>query len=456
MLATETRVELKQLTHIAAPLVIAQVAQSALNTVDVIMAGQLSADALAAVSTGVNLFATPMLFILGIFLALNPIISQFNGARDNASMVGTLQSGIWFAVLISIPVFFLWRELDVVMDWLDVEPSIRPLAAEYVDALSWGTPFFWLFLALRFCNEGLFATRAVMTITIVAIPINALLNWVLIYGKFGFPELGAVGLAWATNTVWLMMFVSMLIYTARAKRHRHLHGFLQWCKPDWPRLLDIAKTGVPMGLSFSLEVLMFAMIGLMMATYDAATIGAHQIALNFASLMFMIPLGISNAITARVGYAAGERSPEAVRRAGWTGILFAVSIAMLSTLTMWLLPWQITAIYTPNTAVQTLAVAFLSMAAIFQLSDALQVTAAGALRGLKDTRVPMFISLFSYWIIGFPSAWLLANKTALGPAGYWAGMIAGLSTAALLLNWRFKLLAARWQPSARHIHKASM
>jgi len=204
---------------------------------------------------------------------------------------------------------------------------------------------------------------------------------------------------------------------------------------------------VPMGSAFALEVLMFAMIGLMMATYSTTIISAHQIALNYASLTFMIPLGISNAITARVGYAVGERNPVAVRRAGWVGIAFAGSIATLSTLSMWLLPWQITAVYTPDLAVQTLAVGFLSMAAIFQLSDAMQVTAAGALRGLKDTRMPMLISLFSYWIIGFPTAWLLANYTSLGPTGYWAGMIAGLTLAAVLLNWRF------WRRS-RHWHGA--
>lgn len=451
-----TKTELSQLSQLAAPLVIAQLAQTALNTVDTIMAGQLSAEALAAVATGVNLFATLLLLILGVFLALNPIISQHNGARDNEAMIGTIQSGLWFALLISVPVFFLWREIDIVMDWLSVEPSIRPLAAEYVDALSWGTPFLWLFLALRFCNEGLFATRAVMVITISAVPLNILFNWIFIYGKFGMPELGAVGLAWATNLVWFLMFVSMLIYTAKAKRHTHLRAFLNWRKPDWHRIKDIINTGGPMGLSFSLEILMFAMIGLMMATYDAATVGAHQIALNYASLTFMIPLGISNAITARVGFAVGERNPVAVRRAGWVGIAFAVSIATLSTLSMWLLPWQITAIYTPDHAVQTLAVGFLSMAAIFQLSDALQVTSAGALRGLKDTRVPMLVSLFSYWIIGFPTAWLLAHYTSLGPTGYWAGMIAGLSTAAALLNWRFKRLSDRWQPPARHISNASV
>lgn len=447
-----TKIELKALAKVATPLVIAQLAQSAVNTVDTIMAGQLSAEALAAVATGVNLMATLLLFILGLFLALNPMISQFNGAKNNEGMVGTIQSGLWLALLISVPVFILWRELDHAMIWLGVDSAIIPGATAYVDALSWGTPFLWLFLALRCCNEGLFATRAVMIITVVAIPINAFLNWILVYGKFGLPALGVEGFAWATDIVWALMFVAMWCYTAKAHRHLHLRAFTQLKKPDWALIKDILVIGGPMGFSFSLEVLMFAVIGLMMATYDATTIGAHQIALNYASLTFMIPLGISNAITARVGYAVGERSPDAVKRSGWVGIGFATSIAIISMLSMIIIPWQITSIYSSDYAVQLLAVSFLSMAAIFQLSDALQVTGAGALRGLKDTRIPMGISLFSYWVIGFPSAWLLANHTGLGPSGYWAGMIAGLSTAAILLNWRFKILSSRWLPPSANIN----
>ena len=446
-LPTSNRAELSALGRIAAPAVAAQLATMALGTVDTIMAGQLGPDALAAVATGVNLVSPLMLFILGVFLALNPIASQYNGANNQAAVAASVQSGLWFALLISVPVFFLWRELGVVLDWLNVEPSVRPTAIEYIKALSWGTPLFWLFLSLRFANEGLFATKAVMTCAFLAVPTNAFFNWVFMYGNLGAPKLGAVGTGYATSLTWTLMFLFMLTYTLTAKRHAAFRQHFIWHKPDWPRLAEIARLGLPMGSAFALEVLMFAGMGLMMATYNTTVISAHQIALNYASLTFMIPLGIANAITARVGYAVGAGSPIAVRRAGWVGIGFAAGIALLSTASMLLLPRQITALYTDNADVTLMAISFLSLAAIFQLSDALQVTAAGALRGLKETRYPTLISIVAYWVVGFPSGWLLAHHSPLGPAGYWAGMICGLTLAAVLLNWRFHRRASRWQPA---------
>ncbi|NQD37712.1 MATE family efflux transporter [Permianibacter sp. IMCC34836] len=445
--AASTKRELSDLIRIALPAVAAQLATMALGTVDTIMAGQLGPDALAAVATGVNLISPLMLFLLGVFLSLNPIVSQYNGAKNQAAVAASIQSGLWFALLISVPVFFLWRQLGIVLDWLQVEPSVKPTAIEYIKALSWGTPVFWLFLSLRFCNEGLFATKAVMSCAFLAVPVNAFFNWVFMYGNLGAPKLGAVGTGYATSVTWLLMFVFMLLYTLKAKRHAGLRQHFVWHKPDWPRLYEIVRLGLPMGSAFALEVLMFAMMGLMMATYNTTIISAHQIALNYASLTFMVPLGIANAITARVGFAVGSGSAAAVRRAGWVGIGFAGSIALLSTGSMLLLPNQIAGLYTDSADVITMAVSFLSLAAIFQLSDALQVTASGALRGLKETRYPMLISMLAYWVVGFPLGWLLAHYTALGPAGYWAGMIGGLSLAAILLNWRFWRRSSHWHPA---------
>lgn len=454
-LPRNAREELTALIRIAAPAVAAQLATMALGTVDTIMAGNLGPHALAAVATGVNLVSPLMLFILGVFLALNPIVSQYNGANNQSAVAASIQSGLWFALLISVPVFFLWRNLGVVLDWLNVAPSVRPTAIEYIKALSWGTPLFWLFLSLRFANEGLFATKAVMTCAFLAVPVNAFFNWVFMYGKLGAPELGAVGTGYATSVTWGMMFVFMLLYTLRAKRHASVRRHFIWHKPDWPRLWEIVRLGVPMGSAFALEVLMFAMMGLMMATYTTTIISAHQIALNYASLTFMIPLGIANAITARVGFAAGAGSAPAVRRAGWIGIGFAASIALLSTSSMLLLPEQITGLYTDDAEVTAMAVSFLSLAAIFQLSDALQVTASGALRGLKETRYPMLISMLAYWVVGFPGGWLLAHYSPLGPAGYWAGMIGGLTLAAILLNWRFHRRASDWHPAFQTVESSA-
>lgn len=438
------RAELRAMLKIAMPAVFAQLAQMSLGTIDSIMAGQMGARELAAVATGTNLIWPLMLILLGVFLALNPIIAHYNGAKSNESIARALQNSLWFAAAISLPVFWLWRHMGFVLQWLDVSTDIRPLALDYVDALSWGTPFLWGMLALRFCNEGLFANRAVMWVAFLAVPLQILLNWLLMYGHWGMPELGAVGVGYATSCVWFCMFCSMLAYTFRAKRHRHLRLFAKWYGPQWHYFKELLQVGTPMGLAFGMEVLMFSSMGLMMATYDTTIIAAHQIALNFASLTFMVPLGISSAITARVGFAAGAGSQPGVRRAGKTGILLAAAFMTFSASIMIGLPHWVTAAYTQDATVQAIAVGFLFLAGIFQFSDGLQVSAAGALRGLKDTRYPMIICFFAYWIVGFPSGWLFAHYTSLGPAGYWAGMIGGLSMAAVLLNWRFHVLSKRW------------
>lgn len=440
------RQEMSALGRIAAPAVLAQLFQMALGTIDTIMAGQLGAPALAAVATGVNLIVPLMLFILGIFLAMNPICAQHNGAGDHEAVARSMRNGMWFALLITVPVFFLWRETGVFLELLNTDPAIRPQAIGYVQALSWGTPFLWLYLSLRFANEGLFATKAVMVVAFLAIPLNVFFNWVFMYGKLGVPAYGAVGTGYATSCVWACTFLMIFGYTAWAKRHQRFHHFLRFAWPDWHSLGEILRVGTPMGAAFAMEVLMFSVMGLMMATYNTTTIAAHQIALNYASLTFMIPLGMANAITARVGFNVGARSREGVRRAGFVGIVTAAAISTLSIASMLLLPEQITAIYTDDAAVTAMALSFLFLAAFYQLSDALQVTAVGALRGLKDTRYPMLISFVAYWIVGFPSGWLMAHYTSLGPAGYWAGMIAGLSMAAVLLNWRFARLSQHWQP----------
>ncbi len=440
--------EFSAMSKIAAPAVLAQLAHMSLGVIDTIMAGHLGAEALASVATGVNLFAPPMLFILGVFLALNPICAQHNGAKRHDQIAVTVQNALWFAAIISLPIFLFWREMHVVMDWLGVQEAIKPMARDYLDALSWGTPFYWGFLALRFCNEGLFANRAVMWCYFSAIPLNVFFNYSFIYGKFGFPELGAVGVGYATSCVWVFLFFAMLIYTINARRHHHLALFTHICRPQWQVIKEFLSVGTPMGIAFGMEVLMFCMAGLMIATYDTHTMAAHQIALNFASMTFMIPLGIADAITARVGFAVGEGSPKNVQRAGQTGILLAACCMTLSASIMLFFPGLVTRIYTDDMQVQVIAIGFLFLAGIFQFSDGLQVSAAGALRGMKDTRFPMLISLTAYWIIGFPSGWLFANHTSLGPAGYWAGMICGLSTAALLLNWRFYVLSHKWQAPA--------
>jgi len=429
---------------LAIPAVIAQVAQMSLSVIDTIMAGNLSTEALAAISVGSNLFVPLLVFSLGLFMALNPLVSQANGAEQYNKLGEYLRQGMYLSVFVTIPTLFIINNLQPLMQLIGVQAVIIPVVSDYLGALSWGMLSLYLFLVLRSVNEGLFSTRAIMYVSLSAVPVNIILNYIFMYGYFGIPAMGAVGLGYATAIVWTLMFLVLLFYTLFTKKYSHLVFFTQFHKPEWNVFKEILHIGIPISLTVGLEVLMFGAVGLLIGRYTIEMISAHQIALNVVSLIFMVPMGLSIAVSARVGHAVGRSSATDVQLAANLGLFFSVIFMIFAMCITLLFPTEIIGVYTNDMSVVNTAVKLLYMAAIFMICDGLQVTTAGALRGMKDTVVPMFMSGISYWLVGFPLGYFLAEEKGLLAVGYWIGIIAGLSMAALLLSYRLRILFRRF------------
>jgi MATE family multidrug resistance protein len=436
-LSTNNKTETQHLLALAIPTILAQLAQTGLGVIDTIMAGNYSPQALAAIAIGLNLFNPIMILVIGIVLSINPIAAQLNGDKQYDKIRRLFHNGIVLSLLLVIPSIILLRNCQPLMRLIGIEESLITLSQGYLDALSWGLPGFYLFFALRFINEGLFANKIVMYVAISALPLNVVLNQWFIYGGFGLPEMGAVGTGWATTVSYFYMFAAMLIYTAKTKRYDHIKFFSRWHKPDIKSQLELLKLGVPMGLSLCLEVALFAAVGLMIGTYTIAEIAGHQIALNISSITYMLPLGLSIAITSRVGYHIGRNQPLMAKNTGYLGIIMSFITMIFSVVLFISFPTEITSLYTDDQAVITVSSQLLFFAALFQLSDGIQVSASGALRGLKDTKIPLLICGVAYWIIGFPLGYWFAEELGWGVKGYWIAMISGLSVAAILLAARF-------------------
>lgn len=437
MLNSANKAEAKQLLLLGIPSIIAQLAQAGLGVIDTVMAGHFSSETLAAIALGNNLYIPALVLVIGIMLILNPTTAQFNGEENFAQMRRTFHNGIYLALLISIPGVVLMNSFGYFLSLSPIDPQMSALADEYLRALAWGFPGLALFFVMRFTNEGMFANKIIMYVAISSLPLNVLLNYCLMYGNFGFPQLGAVGTGYATTIVYYYMFIVLFIFTGVSKRYRHIRFLQQWKKPDVEKLKEMLKLGIPMGMSIGLEVALFAAVGLLIAVYGTTELAAHQIAINISSVTYMIPLGLSMAITARVGYHIGKGSPHMSKSVGSLGLGIALLITIVNSILLIGFPALFVGWYSSDAAVVALATQLLFFAALFQLSDGIQVASLGALRGLKDTKVPMFITGFSYWVIGFPSGYLVAEYVGWGIEGYWLAMITSLSIAAVLLTARF-------------------
>lgn len=428
---------------IGLPVIIAQLLQMSMNFVDTVMAGNLSAQALAAVAVGGAVFMPLVMLIAGILMALTPIVAQLMGARELEAIGINARQGLWLSQMLALPLFFLMRNLGMVLSWLEITPALIPIALAYLDALSWGVFPLAAYMSLRFFNEGLSVTRPGMYFAGIGVIINVGANYVLMYGKFGFPELGAAGCGYASALVAGVMFICMLVFTYRHQPYRRFEIFSNFRRPEWPYLKEILHIGIPIGLSSTMEVTMFAVVSLLMGSLSTIAVAGHQIAINFSAMSFMVPFGLSTAITTRVGNAAGKQNMQEARLRGIIGIALAVGFMSGTAVLMVAVPELITSIYTDNAAVQKVAVSLLYMAAIFQISDGLQVSGYGALRGLKDTKIPMMVNLIAYWVIGLPLGYYLGIHKNIGPQGLWIGLIAGLSVAAILHNLRFWYMARK-------------
>jgi len=443
------RHEATLLLKLTAPILIAQLSQTSMGFVDTVMAGRVGPADLAAVAVGSSLFFPIFLFMVGLLSAVTPLAAQAHGRRDSADIFHSLQQGIVVGLICGVLCMILLWQLSPLFQLLDISPEIASPAKRYLFAVSWGMPFAGVFLALRSGGEGVSLTRLSMLAGFCGLAVNIVANYILIFGKLGLPAMGGVGCGWATAISMFAMMLTMAILLQKSRIDGVTNLFSKLDHSIWRSMGQFLALGLPIGLSLFVECSIFAIISLLIARFGAEIVSAHQIALNFTSLLFMIPLSLSMALSIRVGFSVGRKQPVRLKRIVITGLFLAFCFACITCIFIITCADSIALLYTKEIAVKTLAVHLLFFAALFQLSDAIQVNCCGALRGCKDTKVPMFLMIFSYWGIGLPVGYGLGimgfGPIEPGAEGFWIGLIIGLTFSAILQGIRLYKMVNRLQ-----------
>ncbi len=441
--------ELRTLLLLSGPIIAAQISQSTMGFIDTVMAGRVSSVDLAAVAMGSSIWHPVFLFMLGILMAVTPSVAQLHGAGAREEIGHHVRQALLLGGVLSLAIIPVLRHAGPVLAWMNVDPVAAPKTLAYLNGISWGMPAIAGFFVLRHFSEGLSCSKPSMMVGLLALPLNATTNYVLIYGKLGLPAMGGPGCGWATALTLWFMFLVMLVIVRRGIVYQASRLFGALPRPDWQEIVQILRLGLPIGLSLFVEASIFAVIALLIGSLGADIVAAHQICLSFATLVFMVPMSIASAISIRVGWALGHGDIPLAKRAGYTGIALNACIALCTSTLCFLFPEPVAAIYTDNPQVRQLAVSLLTLGALFQVSDAIQVSTSGALRGYKDTRVPMFLLIFAYWGIGLPIGYSLGLTTLwgapMGARGFWIGLIAGLTCAAVLLSLRLVRVSRKFR-----------
>jgi MATE family multidrug resistance protein len=430
----------RALLLLAAPIFTSLFAQQTLAFVDTVMAGRVSAVDLAGVAVGGSLWIPLLLFLYGVLLAVTPLVAQLYGAGRTAECGPLARRALWVALPLVLLSILLLRQADGVFVVMGVEAAIATIAVDYLKALTWGLPAIGIFYVLRNLSEGLGLARPSMLIGLASLPVNILFNYLFIYGKLGFPALGGVGCGWGTTVTLWFMCGCMLLTIRRVSAYTPTHFFDLSKKRGAEGATQVLRLGLPIGATLLVESSIFALIALFLAPLGAVAVAAHQITLNYSSLIFMIPLSLSSAMTIRVGHAVGRGRLDRARLVSHTGLTLTALIALVTATVTLLMAVPIASLYTRDPQLIVSVVGLLTLNALYQLPDALQVGAAASLRGYKDTRVPLLLVIFAYWVISLPLGYTLALTnlwgTPLGARGFWISLIIGLSVAALLLGSR--------------------
>lgn len=446
--------EARLLLALAAPVLLAQVSMVSMGFVDMVMTGRVGPEDMAAVALAGSLWIPLVLFFQGILLAVTPITAQLRGAGEGEKSGHVIRQGLGMALVMAGLLIAIIFGLSHFLEDLGVEARLADLTARYLRAVIWGGVPFLLFVGLRCGAEGMGLMRPAMLAGFLGLLANIPCNYVLIFGKLGFPALGGVGAGYATAIVYWVMFFVIL---HQVRRHGEFRGFLarkNWTRPDPAMIRRIAGIGFPGALAVLLEVSLFAGVALLIAPFGSVVVAGHQVALNFSSFIFMIPLSLGIAATVRTGHGIGLKSPEAVRRTARAALLLSLLSAFITAVVTITLRGPIAVMYNKDPAVFALATHLLLYAAAYQWTDAFQVVSVGILRGYNDTRAIFFITLVAYWLIALPLGCVLGRTSLFGdprgPAGFWIAFIVGISTAAVLLAGRLRVLERRFaaNPSA--------
>jgi MATE family multidrug resistance protein len=448
--------ELSGLWQLAWPILIGQLATIGMSVVEVAMAGHASAQDLAGVSLGVSIWNMMIITIMGVMMAINPIVAHQMGAGDTSAVPHVVRQGLWNALGLGLLMAGCANWAAQLFSHMALDPYVRDLATSFVQITSVGLPFFASYRLLYGYSTSINQTKPLMVIALVSLVLNIIVNSVLVFGLFGLPRLGGLGCAFATLVTVAFNLLALMWWMHRAGAYRSTWPFSHFEPPHWPQIKSLLKLGMPIGLTYFAETSAFSLIALLIAEYGSAQVAAHQIALNFTALLFMVPLSIGLALLTRVGQSLGAGDPVQARYQAWVGVALGLGFAVVSAVAMALSRNEIAHAYTSDPAVIALTAQLFVLAAIFQLSDATQVIASCAIRGYKVTRSPMVIHLTAFWVFSLPLGYCLglapswmpwAPAQPMAARGFWIALVVGLTIAALGLTTLLRYVARSRLPA---------
>ncbi|MBE3026317.1 MATE family efflux transporter [Janthinobacterium sp. BJB1] len=444
------RNEVSSLWKLAWPILIGQLATVGMGAADVAMTGHTNPEELAAVSLGAAIWSIVLVTVSGIMMAINTLVAHEIGAARHDRVPHIVRQALWKALLVGLVACLLTNMAALVFDHLMLEAAVAAKAKLFVHIISCALPPFAAYRALYGYSTSINQTKPVMVIALAALALNIFVNYLLIYGHWGMPKLGGVGCAVATTCCVWMMLLAMLAWIRIAPAYHATYPFTHW---EWPQMASIGpmlRLGLPIGVTYFAEVSAFGVISLLVARFGVIQVSAHQIALNFSSVVFMVPLTFGIALVTRVGHAVGEANLHKARFISWVGVAMSLTAAIVSATLITVFRHQIAQAYTSDPQVQELCAQLLLFAALFQLSDATQVATSCAIRGYKVTRQPMLIQLLAFWGFSLPIGYVLGLAPAgfiwspaapMAAAGFWIGLVTGLTVAAVLLTWYLNRLS---------------
>ncbi|WP_028454674.1 MATE family efflux transporter [Chitinilyticum litopenaei] len=438
----------RQTWTLAWPLIISQLAGTGMAFIDAAMAGHASAADLAVVSVGASLWITALVTMMGLLLAISPLVAHKVGAGKADAIPHLVQQALWQGMAIGVLFLIAFQFIGPwVYPHLGLETEVADKASQFLMAVGWGMPGLAIQRVLGNYSTAINESRPVMVIALLTLLLNIPLNWIFVYGHLGAPAMGGVGCGVASSICAWIGAIAAMLWVWKAPAYRATQPFCNWIAPHWATQLRLLKLGLPIGATFLIEVSCFAGVALLLAPLGTTTVAAHQIALNLTSLMFMIPLGLGSALTVRVGQALGAGLPDEARFIGNTGLMMGLLIAASGALLLSLGGYALSGLYTSAEPVRRLAAQLLVFAAIFQLFDASQAILAGILRGYKITRGPMIAYILAFWLVGLPLGYALTygwpGWAGWGAPGYWLALVLALAIIALALWWLFARVARK-------------
>jgi MATE family multidrug resistance protein len=444
------RAEILTLWRLSWPMMVGQLATVGMGVADVAMTGHVSAAELAAVSLGASVWSIVLVTVMGTMMAINTVVAHEIGAARFDQIPHSVRQALWKGLGVGVVACLLANLCTLLFDHIGMEAAVADRASMFLHVISLGMPAFACYRALYGYTTSINHTVPVMVIALLGLLFNIFVNWLLVFGNWGMPQLGAVGCAVATALGMWLMLAALVGWIRFSSVYRMTYPFTRW---EWPNRAEIGsmlRLGLPIGVTYFAEVSAFGLISLLVARFGVVQVSAHQIALNFSSLVFMVPLSFGIGLLTRVGQAMGEGNPERARFVAWAGVGMSVAFGLASAAFLALFRWEIARMYTSDPAVQEMSAQLLLLAALFQLSDAIQVATSSAIRGYQVTRPPMLIQLVAFWGFSLPLGYVLGLAPGWFPwapaqpmmaTGFWIGLVVGLTIAAVLLTWTLDRLS---------------